>query len=146
MFKLLPKFGPFRPLAFKAPTPETEHLFLESLDRTRDDFRASLSASRQDALRLPNKNLDTGANTALGEYSLADRTYEQLLEKLADRKFVGVPPALARNIAAYFGDAQSASGRHLTPSQAVAQGQGALTPEPCEAVGRAFQAEISPAD
>jgi hypothetical protein len=106
VFKLLPKFGPFRPLAFKAPTPETEHLFLESLDRTRDDFRASLSASRQDALRLPNKNLDTGANTALGEYSLADSTYERLLEKLADRKFAGVPPALASNIAAYFGETQ----------------------------------------
>jgi hypothetical protein len=106
VFKLLPKFGPFRPLAFKAPTPETEHLFLESLDTTRDDFRASLAASRQHALRLPNKDLDTGANTALGEYSLADSTYERLLEKLADRKFAGVPPALARNIAAYFGEAQ----------------------------------------
>jgi hypothetical protein len=106
LFKLLPKFGPFRPLAFKAPTPETEHLFLESLDRTRDEFRASLSASRQDALRLPNRNLDTGATTALGEYSLADKTYEKLLEKLADGKFAGVPPALARNITAYFGDVQ----------------------------------------
>jgi len=106
LLKLVPKFGPFRPLAFKAPTPETEHLFLESLDRTRDAFRASLAASRQHALRLPNKNLDTGANTALGEYSLADSTYERLLEKLADRKFAGVPPALARNIAAYFGETQ----------------------------------------
>jgi hypothetical protein len=106
LFKLLPKFGPFRPLAFKAPTPETEHLFLESLDRTRDEFRASLAASRRDALRLPNRNLDTGATTALGEYSLADKTYEKLLEKLAGGKFAGVPPALATNIAAYFGDVQ----------------------------------------
>jgi len=106
LFKLLPKFGPFRPLAFKAPTPETEQLFLTSLDRTRDEFRASLSASRQGAWRLPNRNLDTGATTALGEYSLADKTYEQLLEKLAHRRFEGVPPALARNIAEYFGDVQ----------------------------------------
>jgi hypothetical protein len=106
LFKLLPKFGPFRPLAFTAPTPETERLFLESLNRTRDELRASLAASRQDALRLPNRNLDTGAMTALGEYSLADTTYEQLLKKLADRKFVGVPPALAKNIAAFYGDVQ----------------------------------------
>jgi hypothetical protein len=106
LFKLLPKFGPFRRLAFKAPTPETERLFLESLDRTRDEFRASLSASPQDALRLPNRNLDTGVDTALGEYSLADKTYEQLLEKLADRKFANVPPALSKNIAAYFGEVQ----------------------------------------
>jgi zinc dependent phospholipase C len=104
LLKLLPKFGPFRPLAFKAPTPETERLFLRSLDTTRDEFRASLSASRQDALRLRNRNLDTGADTALGEYSLADKTYERLLEKLADRKFANVPPALSRNIAAYFGE------------------------------------------
>jgi hypothetical protein len=106
LFKLLPKFGPFRPLAFKAPTPETEQLFLTSLDRTRDEFRASLSASRQGAWRLPNRNLDTGATTALGEYSLADKTYEELLERLAHRRFERVPPALARNIAEYFGDVQ----------------------------------------
>jgi hypothetical protein len=106
LVKLLPKFGPFRPLAFKAPTPETERLFLESLDRTRDALRASLSASAQDALRLPNRNLDTGSATALGEYSLADRAYEQLLDKLAERKFAGVPAALATNLTTYFGDAQ----------------------------------------
>ena len=67
-----------------APTPETEQLFLESLDRTRNQFDVSLSASRQEALRLPDLNLDTGAGTALGKYTLADTTYEKLLEKLAD--------------------------------------------------------------
>src|SRR5215510_269528 len=51
VFKLVPKFGPFKTLAFKAPTDETERLFLESLVRTRDEFGASLSASRQDRLR-----------------------------------------------------------------------------------------------
>ena len=106
LFKVIPKFGPFKPLAFKAPTPETEQLFLESLDRTRNQFDASLTASRQDALRLPNRNLDTGAVTALGEYTLADTTYEQLLEKLADRKFAGVSPELAKNIAGFFGEVQ----------------------------------------
>src|SRR5215475_1931205 len=104
LFKVIPKFGPFKPLAFKAPTPETEQLFLESLDRTRNQFDASLTASRQDALRLPNRNLDTGAVTALGEYTLADTTYEQLLEKLADRRFAGVPPELAKNITGFFGE------------------------------------------
>jgi Zinc dependent phospholipase C len=106
LLKLLPKFGPFRPLAFKPPTAETESLFLTSLDKTRDDYRASLSASRQGQLRLPNRNLDTGRNPVLGEYALADKTYEKLLDKLADRKFAGVPPALAKDIAVYFGEAQ----------------------------------------
>jgi len=106
LFKVIPKFGPFKPLAFKAPTPETEQLFLESLDRTRNQFDASLSASRQDALRLPNRNLDTGVDSALGEYTLADATYEKLLETLADRQFAGVPPELAKNITGFFGDVQ----------------------------------------
>jgi hypothetical protein len=106
LFKILPKVGPFRPLAFKAPTPETERLFLESLDRTRDQFSTALSASRQDALQLANRDLDTGANAALGEYPLADTTYEKLLEKLAERKFAGTPAELARNITDYFGDVQ----------------------------------------
>src|SRR5262249_30265308 len=106
LFKLVPKFGPFKPLAFKAPTQETEHLFLESLDRTREQFGASLSGSRQDTLRLPNLNLDTGVATALGEYPLADATYEKLLEKLADRKFAGVPAELAKNVTDYFGTGQ----------------------------------------
>jgi hypothetical protein len=106
LFKLVPKVGPFRPLAFKPPTQETEQLFLESLERTRDQFGASLSASRQDALRLPNLNLDTGADAALGEYSLADATYEKLLQKLADRKFAGVPAELAKNVIGYFGTVQ----------------------------------------
>jgi hypothetical protein len=106
LFKLVPKFGPFKPLAFKAPTQETEQLFLESLERTRQQFGASLSESRQDASRLPNLNLDTGAAAALGEYSLADATYEKLLEKLADRKFAGVPAELAKNVTDYFGNVQ----------------------------------------
>jgi len=106
IFKLLPKFGPFRPLAFKAPTAETEALFLRNLDKTRDDYRTSLAASRQGPLRLANRNLDTGGASALGEYAMADQAYEKLLEKLADRKFADVPPALARNITAYFGDVQ----------------------------------------
>src|SRR5215467_1435198 len=106
LLKVIPNFGPFKPLAFKAPTPETEHLFLESLDRTRTQFDESLSASRQEALRLPNMNLDTGAGTALGKYTLADTTFEKLLEKLADRKFADVPPELAKNITGFFGNVQ----------------------------------------
>jgi hypothetical protein len=125
LFKLLPKFGPFRTLAFKAPTEESERLFLESLDRTRDQYGASLSASEQDALQLPNRNLDTGAMSALGEYRLADNTYEKLLEKLAGRKEGGVPPELLKNITAYFGDIQVLPGdtsrRHKRSARVRAQ-------------------------
>src|SRR5262245_30493748 len=87
LLKLLPNFGPFRPLAFKPPTTETEALFLRSLGKTRDDYRASLVALREGQLHLPNRNLDTGKHPVLGEYELADKTYEKLLGRLVDREF-----------------------------------------------------------
>jgi len=54
-------------------------------------------------LTLPNRDLDTGSPTALGEYSLADKTYEKLVSALKDDKFAKLPPELAENILAFFG-------------------------------------------
>jgi hypothetical protein len=64
----------------------------------------ALSASR---LRLANTDFDTGRPTARGEYSLADDTYDELLEKPADRKFANVPATLRSNMAAFYGDVDS---------------------------------------
>jgi hypothetical protein len=128
IFKLLPKIGPFRPLAFKVPMPEAERLFLESQEQTRKEFSAFLAASLRDDWQLMNKDLDTGYGPSVGEYSLADKTYEKLLEKLADRKFADVPPELARNITAYYGNAPILPGdtsRHHKRSAKV-RGQLAL--------------------
>jgi hypothetical protein len=74
LYKLVPKIGPLRPLAFKVPTPEAERLFLESLDRTRARFRETLIALRGGPLHLANLNLDTGKLAAPGEYQRADET------------------------------------------------------------------------
>ena len=103
MFTLLPKIGPFRVLAFEVPTPEAERLFVESLAATRDQFRSALTASERGQLRLENRDLDTGNPTALGEYTLADKTYETLVEKLAKHKDHSIPKGLAANITAYYG-------------------------------------------
>jgi hypothetical protein len=104
LFKLLPKIGPFKPLAFKVPSPEAERLFLDSFAETQRRYRASLADLRARHLTLPNRDLDTGNPTALGEYTLADKTYEALVEKLADDHFSNLPPALADNIVAFFGN------------------------------------------
>jgi hypothetical protein len=40
--------------------------------------------------------------SAHGEYALADDTYAELLDRLAGRQFTGVPPALRKNIAAFY--------------------------------------------
>src|SRR4051794_39447404 len=49
-------------------------------------------------------DFDTGEPTARGEYSLADATYDELLDALAHRQFVDIPEALSANIVAYYGD------------------------------------------
>jgi len=105
VYNLVPKIGPFRSLSFSVPTPEAERLFLESFTATRERFRKSLDELRGGRLSLPNTDFDTGQPTARGEYPLADATYDELLDRLADRDFTGVQPALSANIIAYYGDA-----------------------------------------
>jgi len=78
LYKILPKVGPFRPLAFKVPPPEAERLFLESLTRTRARYATALQAFRAGRLTLPDLNLDTGKPPAPGEYPLADKTLAEL--------------------------------------------------------------------
>ena len=105
VYNLVPKVGPFRSLSFSVPTPEAERLFLESFTTTRERFRKSLDELRAGRLSLPNTDFDTGQPTARGEYPLADATYDELLDRLADREFSGVQTALSANIIAYYGDA-----------------------------------------
>jgi hypothetical protein len=102
LYKLLPKVGPLRPLQFKAPTPEAEALFLESFKGTRDRFRAALDALGRGRLDLPNTNFDTGKPAAHGEYTLADDTYAELLDRLTGHRLATVPDALRQNINAFY--------------------------------------------
>jgi hypothetical protein len=102
MYKLLPKIGPLKKLEFKAPTPEAEALFLASVKDARARYGATLDALGAGRLNLPNTDFDTGKPSAYGEYPLADETYVKLLDKLADRKFAGVPDPLRKNIAAFY--------------------------------------------
>jgi hypothetical protein len=97
------------------PSPEAERLFLESFVSTRERFRESLEALQAQRLHLPNTDLDTGQPTARGEYSLADRTYDELLDRLASHRFADLPPGLAENILAYYGVAEQATktGAHV---------------------------------
>ena len=106
-YKLLPKIGPLRKLEFKAPTPEAEALFLESVKDTRARYGAALEQLGARRLNLANTDFDTGKPSAYGEYSLADETYAKLLDKLAGRMFAGVPDPLRKNIAAFYAAAPS---------------------------------------
>jgi zinc dependent phospholipase C len=102
VYRVLPKIGPLKPLSFKAPTPEAEKLFTESLADTRARYAAALNAAAAGRLNLTNTDFDTGRPSAQGEYPLADKTYAELLDKLKDRKFARVPAALRANIKSYY--------------------------------------------
>lgn len=102
VLRLMPRIGPFRGLAFKVPTPQTEKMFEDSFDATVKRDRATFAQARTGDLRIANRDLDTGRSVSPGEYGLTDRTYDHLLVKLVEEKFDGVTPELRANILSFY--------------------------------------------
>lgn len=102
VFKVMPKFGPLRTINFKEPTPKTENLYFKSVDQTIDHFSRALTEVKNNNLQTPNIDLDTGKPTVRGEYPLADYTYRELLDHLADDKFDHMDDALRQNILRFY--------------------------------------------
>jgi hypothetical protein len=100
----MPKIGPFKALAFKVPTPQTEDMYIKSINVTVDRYRAFLEQARANSLQLPNVDFDTGQETKAAEYSLTDDTYAKLLSRLSEHKFNGVTPDLRDNILHFYSD------------------------------------------
>jgi len=98
----MPKIGPFKGLAFNNPTPQTEDLYIKSINTTVDQYRALLEEVRTDTLVLPNYDLDSGNPTRVAEYSLTDATYAKLLGQLANSKFDRTTPELRDNILEFY--------------------------------------------
>ena len=104
LLRYMPRVGPFKGLAFKNPTPQTEDLYFKSINTTVDQYRAFLEAVRSDTLVLPDADLDTGDLTKAAEYSLTDDTYAQLLAQLSARKFDLASSELRGNILNFYSD------------------------------------------
>ena len=104
LLRYMPRVGPFKGLAFKNPTPQTEDLYFKSINTTIDQYRALLEEVRTDSLVLPNCDLDSGNPTKAAEYSLTDDTYATLLAQLSERKFDRTLPALRDNILQFYSD------------------------------------------
>jgi hypothetical protein len=102
VLRLMPRIGPFRGLAFKVPTPQTEKMFEDSFDATVKRDRAAFAQAKTGDLRIANRDLDTGRSVSPGEYGLTDRTYDRLLIKLAEKKFDGVTSELRANILSFY--------------------------------------------
>ena len=104
LLRYVPKYGPFKGLDFKSPTPQTEDLYIKSINATVDQYRNYLVQEKTGKLQLRNLDLDTGNATVAGEYSLADDTYAELLVKLSGREIAEAPLELRTNILQYYGN------------------------------------------
>ena len=103
LYHLVPKIGPFRALAFEVPTPEAEKLFLQSFARTKERYAQAINAVRAGRPALANTNFDLGEAVPKGGYPLEDATYNELIEKLAERKTAAIPAALRADLIKHFG-------------------------------------------
>jgi len=102
LLRYMPKIGPFKGLAFNNPTPQTEDLYIKSINTTVDQYRVFLEEVRADTLVLPNCDLDSGNPTKIAEYSLTDETYDKLLGQLVKSKFDQTTPELRDNILQFY--------------------------------------------
>jgi len=105
--KIVPKVGPFKVLAFKIPSTQTEDMYIKSIDTTVADYSTLLGSVQGGHLQLPNLDCDTGRPTSPGEYSLADKTYAHLLDDLDKNQFAQLTPELRQNILDFYADLNS---------------------------------------
>jgi Zinc dependent phospholipase C len=104
LLRYIPKIGPLKGLAFNNPTPQTEDLYIKSINATVDQYRVFLEEVRTDTLVLPNCDFDSGKPTTAAEYSLTDEAYAGLLARLSDRKFGLTSAELRSNILDFYSD------------------------------------------
>lgn len=104
LMRVLPKIGPLRGFQFRVPTPEAEKMFASSFDAAVQLDQRSFAEIRGKALKLSNLDLDTGRPVSPGEYALTDQTYDRLVKKLEERKFVDVSGELRADILRFYGE------------------------------------------
>jgi hypothetical protein len=103
LYRLLPKIGPLKPLAFKAPTPEAERLFAESFRDASARFERMVAGLADGRIDLRNRDFDTGRPARHNEYGLADDTYAELLKRYRARGLETMPKALRRDVLSFYG-------------------------------------------
>jgi hypothetical protein len=103
IFHIVPKAGPFKALAFKKLTPETEKFYMAGFNESIDRYRELLASVGAGKLNLPNENLDVGAATKASKYTLTDAAYAKLLHKL-DGHYAEISQDLRSDILAFYVD------------------------------------------
>jgi len=104
LIRIFPKIGPLKTLEFKTPTPQTETMFMASFSAAVENFSGELSKIPTGEPTIPNTNFDTGNPVRPGEYSLTDKAYADLLDRLKQTQFKSMSPELRADILAYYAD------------------------------------------
>lgn len=93
--RVVPKLGPLKVLKFKVPTPSAEKLFLQSFDTTIVFYTNAVPRNK---IKLPDIDFDTGKETMIGEYRLADKAYCDWVLRLREKNFTTVTDPIRENI------------------------------------------------
>lgn len=112
IFKVMPKFGPFRAIAFETPTPQTENLYFRSMNETLERLRSDLRDQAAGQLALPNLDFDTGRKTRPGEYPLTDKAYADLVHRLSKDHFANMSADLQTAIVSFYAQANARNAVH----------------------------------
>jgi hypothetical protein len=102
ILKVVPKVGPFKAVKYRDPTPQTDDLYFQSMDRVVAEYHLRVQEVNAGTLHLPARNLDTGAPTKAGDYNLADLSYSELARRQAHSHFVHLTPSLREDILKFF--------------------------------------------
>jgi len=102
VLKWIPKFGPLKAFDFKVPTPQTEAIYIKSVNKTVARYRDELREVSSGHPKLPNLNFDTARKPHPGEYKLSDETYARLLDELSKKGLQQIHPDLRENILVYY--------------------------------------------
>jgi len=104
LISITPRIGLARELSLRGPTPQTEQLYIESINRTTANLRRLLRQYDTIQARLTNRDLDTGDPVKPGRYSLSDTTYAHLLDAVTKDPTVIIPTELRNQLVAYYAD------------------------------------------
>ena len=104
---IMPRIGDLSDLAVRGPNQQTEEWYVRSVDHTMAAFREILKNLQDQPAptpKLENSDLDTGNPVRPGAYALTDKTYAELLKKLARDPERRLPPGLRQDISKYYSD------------------------------------------
>ena len=104
LLRYMPKIGPFKGLAFNNPTPQTEDLYIKSINTTVDQYRAFLEEVRTDTLVLPNCDFDSGKRPRQRNTRSPTTPTPSCWPSCQSGSSIGPSPELRDNILQFYSD------------------------------------------